>query len=69
MKKKNKNFKFKHFLECRGYTLAKVADILDITRVSIYNKIAGNTPFTIREVAIIRKHFNLTAEETLDMFM
>ena len=42
-----------------GITQQAIADKLDITRLSLYNKLKGEYPFTLKEVKILIKLLNL----------
>lgn len=42
-----------------GITQQAIADKLDITRLSLYNKLKGDYPFTLKEVKILIKLLNL----------
>ena len=42
-----------------GITQQTIADKLDITRLSLYNKLKGEYPFTLKEVKILIKLLNL----------
>lgn len=42
-----------------GITQQAIADKLNITRLSLYNKLKGDYPFTLKEVKILIKLLNL----------
>ena len=49
-------------------TYKQLAEILQISRSSLYRKISGQTEFSCREIAIIRQHLKLSDAALIEIF-
>ena len=52
-----------------GDNVDALAEYLNQSRQSVYNKIAGKVPFSLQDVSAISKKYNLTNAETYEIFI
>lgn len=55
--------KFKGYCAENKIKQTEIADLLKITVQSVNRKLNGNEPFTLEQVKIICKHFEISADE------
>ena len=51
-----------------GYTTARLAELLGISKSSVYRKLSGTTEFTRQEIALIRNAFSLDDDSLVEIF-
>lgn len=60
--------KLKGLIVSRDETQAQLAEVLNINPTTLNQKINNRARFFSDEMTIIKKHYNLTAEEFCDIF-
>lgn len=50
-------------------TYKELADLLGISEPSVVNKLKGRQDFKLKEIRIFAKHYNLTAEQIVNIFI
>lgn len=60
--------KLANLIKSSGITITSLAKKLQITRGSLYNKLNGETEFTVTEIIRLGEIFRLTNEEKIDVF-
>jgi hypothetical protein len=50
-------------------TYKELADLLGISEPSVVNKLKGGQDFKLKEIRIFAKHYNLTAEQIVNIFI
>lgn len=69
MKKVNKkNYKLIALLDSVGGNRRTLSALLGISYITAANKVSGANEFTSSEIAKIKEHFGLTAEQVEDIF-
>lgn len=49
--------------------ISSLADVLDISRQSMYKKFNSETAFSVNDVRLIKKHWNLTDKQVASIFL
>lgn len=60
--------KFKYYVDARGYTMTKMADVLDINVTTLYRKMNGESDFTRAEMQTIKNALALSIMESNEIF-
>lgn len=52
-----------------GLSIPKVADLLGMSRKTLYSRVEGTTPFTQREISALAKLLNLDSTKMMVIFL
>lgn len=55
-------------LAYKNCSVAKLADLLGISKTSVYRKLSGKTEFTCSEIEIMKNTLNISGEKLLKIF-
>ena len=60
--------KFKYYVYASGFTMTKMADVLDINVTTLYRKMNGESDFTRAEMQNIKNALSLSIMESNEIF-
>lgn len=63
----NKNL-FRAKMITNNDSVEELAKALDVTKVTLYSRLNGTSQFSCKDVGVIKKRYNLTAEELDTIF-
>lgn len=60
--------KLKKVLDDRGIKLSKIAEVLGLSKPTIWSRLHGKSEFTVREANMLKDFLRLTTEEATEIF-